>query len=146
MKVLNYLLTIFCIAFGITIGFYLLNGYDNKEKISLVHLSKEELIFFKYKEYTSEEEMKKDTLNLDSYIYTKNDDQYIVYLAITKNEKNVDKIKGYFEKKGYVISEEKITVSNESLLKQIDDYDLLLANTEKEDGVLEKYEEAQVEN
>ena len=149
MKIINSLMTIICISFGVAIGFYLLNGYENKENIKLVNLSKEELIFFKYKSYSSEDEMKKGVMNLNSYIYTKEENQYHVYLAITKNEKNISKIKGFFEKKGYVINEEKIMISNEHFLKQIDDYDLLLQNTDKEEvieaiisGVLEKYEEA----
>ncbi len=153
MKIINYFVTFVCISFGIAIGFYLLNGYEDKENIKLVNLSSEELIFFKYKEYNNEDEMKKDVLNLNSYIYTKENDKYHVYLAITKNEKNISKIKGFFEKKGYVISEEKIMVSNEHFLKQIENYDLLLQNTDKEEvieaiisGVLEKYEEAVREN
>lgn len=153
MKIINYFVTIVCISFGIAIGFYLLNGYEDKENIKLANLSSEELIFFKYKEYNTEDEMKKDVMNLNSYIYTKENDKYHVYLAITKNEKNISKIKGFFEKKGYVISEEKIMVSNEHFLKQIENYDLLLQNTDKEEvieaiisGVLEKYEEAVREN
>ena len=153
MKIINYFVTFVCISFGIAIGFYLLNGYEDKENIKLVNLSCEQLIFFKYKEYNNEDEMKKDVLNLNSYIYTKENDKYHVYLAITKNEKNISKIKGFFEKKGYVISEEKIMVSNEHFLKQIENYDLLLQNTDKEEvieaiisGVLEKYEEAVREN
>lgn len=153
MKIINYFVTFVCISFGIAIGFYLLNGYEDKENIKLANLSSEELIFFKYKEYNTEDEMKKDVMNLNSYIYTKENDKYHVYLAITKNEKNISKIKGFFEKKGYVISEEKIMVSNEHFLKQIENYDLLLQNTDKEEvieaiisGVLEKYEEAVREN
>lgn len=153
MKIINYFVTFVCISFGIAIGFYLLNSYEDKENIKLANLSSEELIFFKYKEYNNEDEMKKDVMNLNSYIYTKENNKYHVYLAITKNEKNISKIKGFFEKKGYVISEEKIMVSNEHFLKQIENYDLLLQNTDKEEvieaiisGVLEKYEEAVREN
>ena len=87
MKIINYFVTIVCISFGIAIGFYLLNGYEDKENIKLANLSSEELIFFKYKEYNTEDEMKKDVMNLNSYIYTKENDKYHVYLAITKMKK-----------------------------------------------------------
>lgn len=152
MKWINSFLTTICILFGAFFGFYLLNGYDKKEKIALANLNKEELYFLKYKEYTTIEELENDK-TLNDYIYTNQNGKYQVYLAITQNEKNLQKIKEFFEKKGYVISEEKIMISNETFIEILKQYDTLLENTNKEDvieaiicQVLAKYEENVIED
>ena len=111
------------------IGFFLIKNYKN--------INKDITYGFVYGEY-SKENFDKETLKLSNYIYKIEDNKYIIYLGITRNEKNIEKIKGFLEKKGYSISVRDIKV-NEEFKELIESCDKLLEKTNDE-NLVEKIE------
>ena len=100
----NIKIIILAIIISFFIGFYIINKYKN--------IDKDITYGFVYGEY-DKENFDKETLKLSNYIYRINNNKYTIYLGITRSEKNIEKIKGFLEKKGYSISVRDIKVDNE---------------------------------
>ena len=64
------------------------------------------------------------------YIYSFNDELYHSYVGILKNNDNVDKIKGYYQKLGYDIYMKEKNIDNEKWLIVLEQYNNLLSNTD----------------
>ena len=103
--------------------------------------------------YNSEAEMNENTIKFPYYIYMTKDNKYYVYIGITKNENNLNRIKGYYEEKGYVINVREYEIENEAFLVVLEQYDNLLSGSTDDsiiDGVcsqiLSKYEELVLKN
>ena len=73
--------------------------------------------------------MEENTSNLAYYIYTIDNDRYYVYIGITKNEENLDKLKGYFDSLGYNIYVKEFYISSESFITVLDQYETMLSET-----------------
>lgn len=102
--------------------------------------------------YSSVESIK-ENINLNYYIYEKNNDMYHVYAAFTTNSNNVNKLKGFFENLGYSIYVKEINIPANNFTETLKQYDLLLERTEDEKtieainaNVLSVYEEVYSEN
>ena len=102
--------------------------------------------------YSSVESIK-ENVNLNYYIYEKNNDMYHVYAAFTTNSNNVNKLKGFFENLGYSIYVKEINIPANNFTETLKQYDLLLEKTEDEKtieainaNVLSVYEEVYSEN
>lgn len=87
-------------------------------------------------------------VKLNYYIYEKNNDMYYVYAGFTTNLKNVEKLKVFFEKKGYSIYVKEIELPTNSFTEILKQYDILLEKTEDENtieiinaSILSEYEE-----
>ncbi len=85
---------------------------------------------------------------LPSYIVIKEDDLYHIYVAITKDEKNIEKLKEFYIKNGNDIFVKEKKEDNNDLIEYIVKYDFLLEETNDKDtiiniskNVLKKYEE-----
>lgn len=80
----------------------------------------------------------KETLNLSNYIYKIDNDKYIVYIGLTRNENNIQKLKTYFENKGYDINIQNISI-DDKFKEIIDSCDVLLEKVDN-DIQIEKIE------
>ena len=76
------------------------------------------------------------------------EDKYYTYIGITKNKENCDKLKGFFEKMGYITYIKEFNVDSEAFIEVLNQYDNLLLQTDDEKTikaiciqVLGKYEE-----
>ncbi len=125
----NIKIIILSIIISFFIGFYIIKKYKN--------IDKDITYGFVYGEY-DKENFDKETLKLSNYIYRINNNKYTIYLGITRSEKNIEKIKGFLEKKGYSISVRDIKVDNE-FKNFIDHCDKLLEKV-NEDKMVEKIE------
>lgn len=125
----NIKIIILAIIISFFIGFYIIKKYKN--------IDKDITYGFVYGEY-DKENFDKETLKLSNYIYRINNNKYTIYLGITRSEKNIEKIKGFLEKKGYSISVRDIKVDNE-FKNFIDHCDKLLEKV-NEDKMVEKIE------
>lgn len=141
------------IVIGLAFGKFMLKQYQNPKNIIPVMSSPFKVFFLELGVYDSEVEMKESTIKFPFYIYTLKDNKYYVYIGITKNENNLNKIKGYYENKGYIISVREYEIENDAFLAVLEQYDnLLLESTDDEviDGVcsqvLSKYEEMVLKN
>ena len=133
---------------GLVFGKFMLNQYPNSSNIIPVISTSSKPFFLELGVYESEEEMNENTINFPYYIYMKRDNKYYVYIAITKNEENLKRMKGYYEEKGYVINVKEYEIESDAFLTVLEQYDNLLSESSDDsiiDGVasqiLSKYEE-----
>ena len=148
MKLNTYLLLILCLTVGFFMGKLMFSQYDDKQGLKLVTSASEKVYFIQQGVYSSKESMEENTSNLTYYIYTIDNDRYYVYIGITKNEENLDKLKGYFDSLGYNIYVKEFYISSESFITVLDQYETMLSETNDSktigaicSQILSKYEE-----
>lgn len=146
----KYLISIIsCVLVGLLMGRIIFEQYKSNDTLTVSTTSiSEEVYFFQTGVYSSLDNMKKAMSNINSYAYILEDNKYYVFLAITKNEENKEKLKNYFNSLSYNIYIKKITIDNEAFLNTLNEYDKLLKDASSNsdikkinDAVLEKYEE-----
>lgn len=148
MKI-RLILSIVCASvIGFLFGKMLLNQYDSKATLKTVFSENNNVYFIELGTYDTLEEMEKQVINFTSYIYDNTSDKYTVYIALTQNKENLEKLEGYFQKLGYIIYVREFNIDNEVFLEKLKVYDdLLLGTTENSaiktiiDQTLKTYEE-----
>lgn len=137
-----------CVLVGFFMSKFMFNQYDHGLALTTNLETKEKLYFLQQGVYTSIDSMKESTSLLPYYIYTEEDGKYYVYIGITKDKENLEKVKGYFKNKGYDIYIKELEISNDAFLQVFNQYEILLKNTTDENAisaimssVLAKYEE-----
>lgn len=144
----KYFLTIsISLIIGFFLSFFLLNQYKDYTGIA-VYNEGEEYIFLKLGTYNSKEEMESNAINLENYVYRKDDDKYSMYVGITKNKDNAVKMKNYYESKNLNVEEKNFYISNKKFNESIENLDNILINSNDEVVIneiinqgLNKYEE-----
>lgn len=137
-----------CVLVGFVMGKFMFNQYDNGVALTSNLREKEQLYFLQQGVYSSIDSMKENTSSLAYYIYNEEDGKYYVYVGITKDKNNLEKLKGFYQNKGYDIYIKGIEVSNQEFLEVFNQYEQLLQKTTDESAisaiessVLAKYEE-----
>lgn len=124
MKMKTFTSAIICILIGILLSKYIFNQYDNLKALSI-----NSIYFLKLNSYNSKEDMEKDVMKLKQYIIEEDDGMYHVYLGITSELDNFNKLESYFEENNYKVTlKEKQNVDND-FIKILEKYDVLLKNT-----------------
>lgn len=82
------------------------------------------IYIFQYGVYSNKENMI-NNLNKINYVYEVLDNKYYVYVGMTKNKDNVDKLKNYFKSLSYDIYVKELEVNGE-FAENLSQYDLLL--------------------
>ena len=128
-------ISIFSIALGAIAGIILNNTY--KEKLSNSFLNEEKTYYFIQEGvYSSTSSMQENTKDLlVKTVDSKNDKQY-VYLGITRDEKNAQKLKEIYENKCYQIYIKEQNLSNEEFYNNVTQFDILINSTNKESEIL----------
>lgn len=138
---------ILTIILSITIGFlmtkFTYSQYKTDYSLKTVFNNNDELIFIKYKEVENLEDV-----DIENFIYSINNDKYNIYIGITSNKENYEKLKEIFIKEEYIVSGEKIFVDNKEFIQLIKQYDNLLKEVTDETvimtinkTILDKYKE-----
>ena len=129
--------------------------FDKYKKLEVENTFKVDTNIYalKYKSYSSIEEMKDDMTFLDRYIYIQNENIITVYVALSKEEENIDKINDIYKKKDIKLIKESIIINNEEFIQNLSEYEKLLAATDDEKSlliienqILSCYEKLVVEN
>lgn len=143
---------IFPILSALIVGFlmakFMIDQYDKKEKITTVFNNSETLYFIQQGVYSTKESMEQNLTDFNYYIYSINENKYYAYVGISSNQKNSEKLKGFFDKQGYITYIKELNVSNKAFVEVLKEYDKLLEETDDENTikaicsqVLSKYEE-----
>lgn len=119
-------LLVVAILVGFVLGKFMLNQYDFNGKIIPTISTSKNAYFIQQGVYSSKESMEKNTTNFPYYIYVLDNDKYYVYIGITFLEENMNKIKGYYEEKGYNTYVKEINISNDNFITILEQYDILL--------------------
>lgn len=144
----NILTILLALLVGFFISKFLFNQYDKKEKIKTIFNNSETVYLLRQGIYSSKESMEENLSSFSYYIYNIEDELYYVYIGMTKDEDNYIKLEEYFKSLGYDTYKTEITVSNRTFLEILNQYDLLLKETEDKNiikaicsQVLSNYEE-----
>lgn len=138
MKIKNMIVPVFtALIIGIFMGQFMFSQYKI-ENISIPVMNQIEgkkIFFLQVGVYSTVDSMKKNLEGLENYIYMEEDTKYHAYVGITANEKNIEKLKGYYQELGYVIYVKEILVRSEEFMNQLLKYDALLEQTVNQDTV-----------
>ncbi len=119
------------ILLGTAVGKYFYNETSAKTVFQ-----EDEIIFLQQGVYTDKNNMEENIKRIDPKVVVHNEDKYYVYVGITKNQKNAQKIKDIYDKKGYDIYEKVLSVSSEEFKNNVEQFDLLLEKATKEEEIM----------
>ena len=125
----KYIFTFFiAIVIGFFLSYFFIKQYDSYTGIK-VSGTGEKLYFIQYGVYSSIESMENETIALENYVYTINEDKYYVYVGITKEENNANKIVEYYKNLGYETIIKQFEIINNDFLEELINYDNILSET-----------------
>ena len=127
MKAKYLLIIVMACYLGYVFYNYLFKEYQGLT-VPVVNETKE-VFFLQYGAYSTYENMVNATKNLSSYTYINDDKYYYAFICITESDENMNKVKDYYEEKGYILYSKKLTVSSNDFLEALGQYDLLLKET-----------------
>ncbi len=84
--------------------------------------------------YNDKETMQSETRDINPKIYEVIDNKYYVYVGITGDKNNVEKIKNIYS--NYNINSKKIKIKDEEFKNNIEQFDILIENTNNTDEIL----------
>ena len=76
--------------------------------------------------YTSDKILNESTKNLSMYVVDKENGKYYVYVGVTTDKNNKEKLEKFFENKNIDIYSKKTYIGNESFINHLKQYDILL--------------------
>lgn len=130
-----FVTVLLAILIGIIFGKIMFNQYDGKLKE--VFNEEEKVYFLQQGVYSSLESVSKNTATVNHYVVEKDDSYYRVYAGITKNEKNIDKIREVLIAAGNDIYVRELNLNQASFLDILTQYDLLLEKTDEKTQILQ---------
>ncbi len=134
----NILLILISIGIGFYLGFTIFQSYKKEETKPVSLSSKVERFYFvQLGVYSDLNKMKENLSDLKYYIYTNENGLYYVYVGITKDKENTEKLKEYFKKLGYDIYVKELEINNPEFNEVLVQYDTLLKETKDEQAIME---------
>ena len=133
----KYLLTIIIsLLVGFLLSFYMLKEYESIDIIPVFN-TKETAYLVQQGVYSSMESMQENTSHLTDYIYSVIDNMYYVYIGISLESDNVEKIQEYYKNKDINTIIKTTTISDTELLNSLRQYDMVLKETNEEETIKE---------
>ena len=122
------------IFIGSYLGFLLFKQYKNTS-VSVFNETTP-IYFLQQGVYTTKESMEENTKLLSDYIYSLEDNQYRVFVAITTDSENAEKIKTIFNNKKIDIYIKEDNISDASFIEKLKQYDELIKTTNDESVII----------
>ena len=133
----KYLLTIIIsLLVGFLLSFYMLKEYESIDIIPVFN-TKETAYLVQQGVYSSIESMQENTSHLTDYIYSVIDNMYYVYIGISLESDNVEKIQEYYKNKDINTIIKTTTISDNDLINSLKQYDMVLKETSEEETIKE---------
>ena len=134
------------IFISVLIGIFIFTMYRNSvdDVISMVN-EEESFYMLMYGTYNSKDKINK--LDIDNYFVINTNNYYEVYVGITKNLENANKIRGIYKEKGNSIYIREKNISNLELIEFIKDKEVDIENKSNEEiinienEIINKYKE-----
>lgn len=122
---------LFAIIIGLFMGFFLIRQYDvDYDNIKFSSNSKTQKIYYiQQGVYSSKESMEKNTIAFENYIYILDNNLYYVFIGITSDSENAEKIKEYYKSLGYDTYVKEGNITNDNFIKELINYDSILSQT-----------------
>lgn len=117
---------------GIVVG----NNLYNKVDFKLLKTFKENNDFYLLQlgTYDTKEIMQRDTRDINPKVYEVKNDKYYVYVGISSNMNNLNKIKDIY--KDEELTTKVINIKNEEFINNLRQFDILIDNTDDKDEIL----------
>ena len=133
----KYLLTIIIsLLVGFLLSFYMLKEYESIDIIPVFN-TKETAYLVQQGVYSSMESMQENTSHLTDYIYSVIDNMYYVYIGISLESDNVEKIQEYYKNKDINTIIKTTTISDNDLINSLKQYDMVLKEASEEETIKE---------
>lgn len=127
-------------------GKILFSKYQDIDKY--IFSSEKKVYFLEEGVYSSKKSLENNTKDITPKLVVKDNDKYYVYVGITKNIDNANKIKKIYTDKGYSIYQKEKNITDSEFLSNVEQFDILIESTKKErdistiqEVVLANYEE-----
>ncbi len=125
-----------CLIFligGILVGNHLYKNINPK----ILNVFKEQDKFYCLQQgvYSSKDSMQKETRDISPKLVLEKDNMYYVYLAITSNLDNAEKLKKFYEEDGVSSYLKEIKVESEEFINNVKEFDILIENTNRKNEV-----------
>ena len=133
----KYLLTIIVsLLVGFLLSFYMLKEYEKTDIFPTFNES-ETAYLIQQGVYSSMESMQENTSHLTDYIYSVIDNMYYVYIGISLDSSNVNKIQEYYKSKDIDTIVKTTTLTDQEFIEVLKQYDMVLNNTDDEETIKE---------
>ena len=119
---------------GVLLSFYILKEYENLNIFSTFK-ENETAYLIQQGVYSSMESMQENTTHLSDYIYSVIDNMYYVYIGISLNSENVNKLQKYYKEKNIDTIIKTTTLTDKQLIETLKQYDMVLSNTTDENTI-----------
>ena len=119
---------------GAFLGNFLFERYKEEDKAVLKETNS--LYFFIEGVYNNKSQAEKSSENVKVKLITKEDTNYVTYLAITKDEANLEKLEKLFKKLKVNATIKKMSINNKEFLTILEQMDLLLKKTNQNEELL----------
>ena len=119
---------------GAFLGNFLFERYKEEDKAVLKETNS--LYFFIEGVYNNKSQAEKSSENVKVKLITKEDANYVTYLAITKDEANLEKLEKLFNKLKVNATIIKMSINNKEFLTILEQMDLLLKKTNQNEELL----------
>lgn len=140
------IIMIAAIILGGISGKILFSKYKDIDKY--IFNSEKKVYFLEEGVYSSKKSLENNTKDITPKLVVKDNDKYYVYVGITKNIDNANKIKKIYTDKGYSIYQKEKNITDSEFLSNVEQFDILIESTKKErdistiqEVVLANYEE-----
>ena len=125
--------TIFLVS-GLVVG----NNLYNKVDLSTIQVFSEKNNYYLLEEgvYSKKEIMQSETRDLNPKVYEEKNGKYYVYVGITGNKDNAQKIQNIYKDSGFNIKINEISINDEEFINNLKQLDILINNTNNQDEIL----------
>ena len=127
--------SVLSLMIGSYLGFIIFRQY--KTTSQSVFSETTTIYFLQQGVYSSKESMEDNAKLLSEYIYTLEDEQYRVFVGITTDKSNSEKIKGIFNNKGIDIYIKERNIENMAFVEKLKQYDEIIRTSNDETAILE---------
>ena len=127
------LLAVIFVVLGAVCGNYL---YKKAPDTVSVFQTNQTFYFLQEGIYSSKDIMQENVGDLTNKLVVLEDNKYYVYVGITMDQNNANKIKKIYENMGYQIYIKKMTLDNEEFASNVSQFDLLVQESDTDEDVL----------
>lgn len=120
---------------GSLLGKFTFDTYENIEVRNVININ-DKVYMLKYGTYENVEQMIEEIIDIDRYIYIEEENKVTAYIGISTTKENINKIKSIYDKKGIITSVQKLAISNDEFIQNLNEYEKLLSATEDESSLL----------
>ena len=125
---------IIAIFLGAVLGNFLFEQYKLEDKSVVREVNS--IYFVMEGSYGTLEQAKEATKDIEVKLITKEDANYVVYLAITRNNDNLEKLEKIYNDLKINTTIKKMSIDDEEFLATLEQMDLLIDKTTSQDEIL----------